>query len=61
MAPARGALLVSDVLNIRVGPQPERILYMPDMPSDREGPQAGEPSKCLNGWSNGEGLVKEAL
>ena len=29
--------------------------------NNREGPQAREPSKCLNGWSNGERLAKEAF
>ena len=24
---------------------------MPDTPNNREGPQAREPSKCLDGWS----------
>jgi len=32
---------------------------MPDMPNNREKPQAREPSKCLNGWSYGERQAKE--
>ena len=36
-------------------------LYVPDAPNNREGPQAREPSKCLNGWSYGERLAKEAF
>ena len=34
---------------------------MPDMLTNREGPQAREPSKCLNQWSRGERLDKEAF
>ena len=30
---------------------------MPDELNNREGPQAREPSKCLNGWRYGERLV----
>ena len=37
---------------------PEGALYVPDVPNDREGPQASEPSKCLNGWSYRERLAK---
>ena len=33
-------------------------LYVPDMPNSREGHQAREPSKCLNGWSFRERLAK---
>ena len=40
-----------DVLIYRVGPQPWGPLYVPDVPNNREGPQAREPSKCLDGWS----------
>ena len=29
--------------------------------NNREGPQAKEPSKCLNGQSYGERLAKEAF
>ena len=32
----------------RVGPQPGGPFYMPNMLNNREGPQAREPSKCLN-------------
>ena len=45
----------------RVGPQPGVPLYVPDVPSNREGPQAREPCKCLNGRSYGERLAKEAF
>ena len=34
---------------------------MPDAPIYRVGPQAREPSKCLNGWSYGERLAKTGL
>ena len=34
---------------------------MPDALNNREGPQAREPSKCLNGWSYGERPAKEAF
>ena len=50
-----------EALNYRVGPQPGKPLFVPDAPSSREGPQAREPSKCLNGWSYGERLAKEAF
>ena len=51
----------------RVGPQPGwwrgeggGPLYVPDEPNNREGPQAREPSKCLNRQSYRERLAKEA-
>ena len=47
--------------NYRVGPHPEWPLYVPDALNNREGPQAREPSKCLNRQSYGERLTKEAL
>ena len=50
-----------DARTYRVGPQPGGPLYVPDALSDREGPQARELSKCLNGWSYGERLAKEAF
>ena len=34
---------------------------MTDMPNNKEGPQAREPSKCLNGQSYRERLAKEAF
>ena len=43
----------------RIGPQPRGPLYVPDMP--KKGPQAREPSKCLNGQSYGESLTKQAF
>ena len=36
-------------------------LYVPDALNNREGPQATESSKCLNGRSYGERLAKEAF
>ena len=36
-------------------------LYVPETPNNREGPQAGESSKCLNGQSYGERRAKEAF
>jgi len=48
-------------LNSRVGPQPGGPPYVPDMPNSREGPQAREPSKCLNRQSYRERLPKEAF
>ena len=45
----------------RLRPQPGGPFCVPAAPNNREGPQAREPSKCLNGQSNGERLAKEAL
>ena len=50
-----------DELNYRVGAQPDGPLYMTDTPSNREGPQAREPCKCLNGQSYRERLAEEAF
>ena len=54
-----------DTLNDREGLQPggtTRVpLYVPDALNNTEGPQAREPSKCLNGWTYGERLAKEAF
>ena len=36
-------------------------LYVTDTLTNREGPQAREPSKCLNRQSYGERLAKEAF
>ena len=52
---------MSDALNYRVGPESGGALYVPDALNNREGPQAREPSKCLNGWSYGEKTAKEAF
>ena len=52
---------MTDLLNNRVGLQPGGPLYMPDMPNNREGPQAREPSKCLKEQSYRERLAKEAF
>jgi len=52
---------VPDVPIYRVGPQPGESFYVPDMLNNREGRQAMEPSKCLNGQSYRERLAKEAL
>ena len=38
-----------------------RLLYVPDVPNNRKGPHAREPSKYLNGWSYRERLAKEAF
>ena len=45
----------------RVGPQPKGLFYMPDAQNNREGPQAWEPSRCLNRQSYRERLAKEAF
>jgi len=50
-----------DTLNYRVEPQAGGPLYVPDAPNNRVGPQARKPSKCLNRWSYGERLAKEAF
>ena len=50
-----------DALIYRVGPHPGRHFYVPDAPNNREGPQAREPCKCLNGQSYREILAKEAF
>ena len=54
-----------DSLNYRVGLQPggtTRVpLYVPDALNNGEGPQAREPSKCLNGQNYGERLAKETF
>ena len=39
---------------------PRGPLYVPDTPNNREVPQAREPSKCLEEWSYGERVAKEA-
>jgi len=54
-------LSVTDALIYDVGSQPGGTLYVPDTPNNREGPQAREPSKCLNRWSYGERPAKEAF
>ena len=38
-----------DVLTYGVGPQAGGPLYVPVVGNKRQGPQAREPSKCLNG------------
>ena len=50
-----------DLLIYRVGLQPGEPLYVPDVLSNRERPQAREPSKFLNEQSYGERLTKEAF
>ena len=42
------------MLTYRVGPQSGGAFYVPDVPNNREGPQAREPTKCLNGQSSRE-------
>ena len=51
----------TDKLIYRVGPQSGGTLYVPDMMSNTEGPQARDLSKCLKGWSYGERVAKEAF
>ena len=50
-----------DALIYRVAPQPGGALYVPDTLNIRDGPQARESSKCLNRWSYGKRLAKEAF
>ena len=50
-----------DALIYRVGPHPGGPLYGPHAVNNREGPQAREPSKHLNGWHYGERLDREAF
>ena len=50
-----------DVPIYRVGPQIGAPLCVPDVLNNREGPQAREPSKCLDRRSYGERLAKEAF
>ena len=52
---------MTDALNYRVGLHPGEPLYVTDTLNNREGPQAREPSKCLNGRSYRERLAKEAF
>ena len=52
---------MSEALNYTVGPQPGGPLYVPDEMNNREGPQAREPSKCLNGQNYRERPAKEAF
>ena len=58
MTPPRVPLKVPDVPIYRVGPQPGGPLCVPD---NREGPQAREPSKCLNRQSYRERMGKEGF
>ena len=50
-----------DALIYRIGPQSGGPLYVPDVPNDKDGPQARDPVKCLNGQSYRERLTKEAF
>ena len=52
---------MSDLPIYRVGPQPGELLYVPEVLSNREGPQPREPSKFLKEQSYGERLTKEAF
>ena len=45
-------------LTYRVGPQPGRTLYVLDVPNNRKGLQATEPSKYLNGLPKRENWPK---
>ena len=49
---------MTDALIYRVRPQPGRPVYVPDVPSNREGPQARESSKYLTRQSYRERLAK---
>ena len=59
--PRRVPYQVPDAPIYRAEPQSGGALYVPDSPINREGPQARETSKCLNKWSYGERLAKEAF
>ena len=48
-------------MNYKVGPQPGRSLFMSEVPNNRKGPQAREPSKCLNGQNYRGRLAKEVF
>ena len=50
-----------EALIYRVRPQPGGALYVPDVQNNREGPQAREPSKRLDGPRYRERLAKEAF
>ena len=52
---------MTEVPIYRVGSKPGGAFYVPDVLNNREGPQARESSKCLNGQSYGERLAKEAF
>ena len=52
---------MSDLPIYRVGPQPGELLYVPEAPNNKEGPQERESSKCLDRRSYGERLAKEAF
>ena len=51
-------LYVPDKLIYREGPQPGGLLHVPDVSNNIEGPQAREPSKCLNRQNYGERLIE---
>ena len=38
-----------------------RLFYVPDLPNNREGPQAREPSKCPNGGAMEKDWPKRLL
>ena len=61
MTPPMVLLYVPETWIYRVGPQPRGPLYVPATPNNREGLQAREPSKCLNGQSYGERLAKRSI
>ena len=52
---------MTDALIYKVGPHPWGPLYVPNAVNNREGPQAREPFKYLNGWNYRERLAKEAF
>ena len=49
---------MTDTLIYRIKPQSGGPLYVPDALTNREGPQAREPSECLNRQSYGKRLAK---
>ena len=59
--PPKVLLQVPDLPIYRVGPQSGGPLYVPDVQNNREGPQAREPSKRLDGPRYRERLAKEAF
>ena len=59
--PTQGAPLSAWYTDLQNNTPARGLLYVLDTPDNREGPQAREPSKCLNGQSYGERLAKEAF
>ena len=61
VGPQPGCSLKCLMPDLQSRTQPGRPIYVADVPNNREAPQAREPSKCLDGLSNGERLAKEAI